>query len=319
MGAVGLKIQNHLSPYENAELAAHAEEHGLASIWVSEFRWEPFVPLAVFAAATERIRVGSAISPVYARSAPVLAMTAANLAQIAPGRVALGLGTSTEEIVEEWHGRARQRPLTAAREYVEAVRQILAGGEVTYAGEVVSFERFVLEPAALAAPDTEIHLAALGERMLAVAGAVADGALLNMTPFEHLPRIREVVDAASVAAGRPAGSVRLGGDLSIAVAEGAERDRLRAAQRRSIEAYAQMGPYARFFAEAGYDPAVIDDAMVDSIALIGDAGYVREGLQRAFDLGLDEAIAVPLWSEDADVAAATRAVVEEIASVGAPA
>ncbi|HEY5334056.1 MAG TPA: LLM class flavin-dependent oxidoreductase, partial [Solirubrobacterales bacterium] len=122
---LGLKLQNELPLRDNVLLARYAEARGLDSVWTSEYRSEAVIPMAAYAAATERVTVGSSIIPLYTRSIPALATTAAGLEALAPGRVVLGLGTSSPVIVERWHGVPRARPLRAMAEHVAALKRLL--------------------------------------------------------------------------------------------------------------------------------------------------------------------------------------------------
>ncbi|HEY5333731.1 MAG TPA: LLM class flavin-dependent oxidoreductase, partial [Solirubrobacterales bacterium] len=314
-------------------------------VWVSEYRWEAIAPLTDFALATERMKIGSAIIPIYSRSATALAMTAANLAQLAPDRLLFGLGTSTDVIIEGWHGRKRERPLQAIREYIEAIRVVLAsvpidgnrileGEAVHFEGEIVTVDGFQLDRRVSGRVD--LYAAALGEKMLQVAGQVADGALLNLTPHGHLPKIRSTVEEAAAEAGRDPGSVALCGDVLVAIAEGEEAAEIREEQRAEIAIYARQGPYSRFFSEAGFPKeaaairaawerrdrdaaaAAVTDEMLDSIVVVGDADHVRERVEHLLGAGYDTLIAVPLSPRGGDPDVAARLLIDVLAGIDTP-
>ncbi|HEY5333735.1 MAG TPA: LLM class flavin-dependent oxidoreductase [Solirubrobacterales bacterium] len=334
MGSFGIKLENHLTLPENVALARRAEEAGLDSVWIGEYRAEAVVPMAAFAMATERLLIGSAAIQLYTRSAPVLAMTVASLAELAPGRIALGLGSSTNVIIERWHGLERRKPLLTMAESITSVREILEGGRVSFAGERVSVDDFRLERGAANGP-IPIYAAALGEKMLALAGRHADGVLLNAYPFDHIPAIRRLVEEASAAAGRPPGAVRLAGDLRIGIADDTEQlQRMRTSQRKAIAYYAKLAPYNRFFAEAGFERqaaaireawavddrpravAAVDDEMLDQIVVVGGRQEVRDRLSQLAVDGLDSSLVFPLWEGD-DPAAATEQILAVVAEVAA--
>lgn len=327
MGSLGIKIQNALPIRDNVLLVQYAEARGLDSVWVSEYRTEPFVAMALYAAATERVDVGSAITQLYTRTAPVIAMSAAALAEIAPGRIILGVGTSTGVIIGQWHGTERAKPLAAAEEYIDAVRTILRGDKVQLDGRVVGVDGFQLDHPVAGAERFPIYAAALGEKMLTIAGKTADGVLINAAPFPHLPVMRAKVDAASVAAGRPAGSVKLAGDIRVGIGTGTRARTFREQQRKAMAYYGKMPPYNRFFAEAGFERqademreawaakdrdrafAAFDDEMLDQIVVIGDEDTVQQRLTEIAAGGLDTVIIYPLW-DDESPAVATQRIIE---------
>lgn len=324
--ALGVKLHAGLPIERGLSLARHAEARGLDSVWVSEYRGEAVTLMALLAAGTERLTIGSSILPIYTRSPPVLAATAASLNALAPGRVILGLGSSTERIIERWHGVPRRRALRAMEDYVSAIRAILSGERAETDGEVYAVRGFQLQDPRLAAPATPIYTAGLGRRGLELAGRVADGALLNAYPVDHLPRIRSRVDAGSVAAGRPPGAVALAGDVQIAVASGARARRLRAAVRGQTAVYATTPQYGRLFAEAGFaaeaeaaraawsrgdrDGAVaaIGAELPAAIATIGSERQVAEHLAAVGAAGLDHALVYPVFEGEPDYATTRRTI-----------
>lgn len=334
MPGVGVKIQNDLGIRECVVLAQYAEARGLSSVWVSEYRCrDALTNLAVFAAATERVELGSSIIPLYTRSPTVLGMSAAALEEIAPGRILLGLGTSSEVIVERWHGGKRERPLRAMAEYVEAIRTVMSGARVELEGEVVTAQGFSLELDFLAAPEGRIFIAALGEKMLKIGGRIGDGILLNHAPVGHVPRIREVVEGAASEAGRAAGACRIASDLRVGIGSAAEVAEMREVQRKQLAFYGNVPPYNRFYAEAGYGAqaaalrdawgekdreravAAVDDPMLDSIVAIGDGDTVRDRVRALWDAGVDEVILFPLWPEGGSPADRTRELIDTAAEL----
>lgn len=335
MGRVGIKLQNGLPISVNVALAQYAENRGLSSVWVSETRArDAFTTMAVYAAATERVVVGSAIVPIYTRSPVTLAMTAASLEEIAPGRIILGLGTSSSAIVEGWHGCRRHRPLLAMDEHVAAIRAILGGERVSIAGQTLHVDGFRLEFPRLAAPTLPLYVAALGSRMLSLAGAIADGVLLNLVPVSHIARFRKTVAGAALATGRSVDSVRLAGDLRVGTAgDPGEIQQIRERQRKYIAHYGNVDVYNRFFTEVGFsgeaeelmkawatgDSAralhAVSDEMLDQMVAIGDPAAVVTRISAYLDAGLDEVILYPCWNREEDAQAATQQAIELAAEI----
>src|SRR6516165_6951587 len=120
------------------ELVQQAEKLGFADAWSYEtLNGDAFTPVAAAAAVTERIRLGTAIVPVFTRPAALIALSAATVQQFSGGRFVLGVGISTPTIVEQWMGVPYELPLTRLRETVAALRQTFTGQKVTTSGKAV--------------------------------------------------------------------------------------------------------------------------------------------------------------------------------------
>jgi alkanesulfonate monooxygenase SsuD/methylene tetrahydromethanopterin reductase-like flavin-dependent oxidoreductase (luciferase family) len=156
------------------ELSAQAEALGYTDLFSSEIgSADAFSPLAALAVQTSRVRLGTALVPVFTRPPALLAMTAASLQSISRGRFVLGIGTSTRHIVERWMGLPFGGPVDRVREYVEALRGILAGDKVTLDGRAIRVDGFRRQAEPVAR--VPIHVGALGPRVCRLAGSVADG------------------------------------------------------------------------------------------------------------------------------------------------
>ncbi|MEP7106182.1 MAG: LLM class flavin-dependent oxidoreductase, partial [Chloroflexota bacterium] len=143
-------------------VAARAEALGYTDCWSYEINvFDAFTPLAAAAAATDGVRLGTAIAPVFFRPPGLLAMQAAAMAELAPGRFVLGVGSSTPVVVQQWMGIPFAAPVKAVRDTVVAVLALLAG-------EKVGGMRLGRPPA----QPVPIWMAALGDRMAAAAHEV---------------------------------------------------------------------------------------------------------------------------------------------------
>ena len=164
------------------DLAARAEDLGYTDVFSSEVgSADAFSPLAALAERTTRVRLGTALVPVFTRPPALLAMTAASLQSLSGGRFVLGVGASTANIVERWMGQEFRDPLTRVREYVHAVRRIVAGDKVSVEGREIRIDGFRRQ--AEPVPPVPIHVGALGPRMCSLAGEIADGVQFAlMTP-----------------------------------------------------------------------------------------------------------------------------------------
>ncbi len=181
------------------DLVALAEREGFTGAWVAEVNGADAITQATaIAAATTSMRVGTAIIPMQTRDPLLMAMTARSLQELSGGRFILGLGTSTEVIVKDWHGRDWGKPLAGTNEYVALLRRLLAGERVTEAGA------FPMRRASLAARpllEVPIYLAALNDGMLRLAARAGDGVILNFVSPRQVKRAVELVRAVRSEAG----------------------------------------------------------------------------------------------------------------------
>ena len=177
---------------EHAALLASLPELGYTDAWSSEVAGnDGFTPLTLASVWAPSLRLGTAIAPVFTRGPALLAMTAAALAEAAPGRFALGIGASSDVIVGRWNGIAFDRPYAHTRDVVRFLRAALSGEKVTEQYETFSVEgfRLGLRPD----PPPRILVAALRERMLRLGAREADGVILNWVSPQDVKRIAAIV------------------------------------------------------------------------------------------------------------------------------
>jgi 5,10-methylenetetrahydromethanopterin reductase len=177
-----LYLQDAHSIRDGMEYVAYAEERGFDAVWQAESRLvrEATVPLAAYAAVTDRIKVGSGVSDCWSRNPARLAATFSTLDDLAPGRVLLGLGAWWDPLAAKV-GITRTHPLTVMREVVTAVRALLANETVTFHGEWVHLTGVELDYVyqERRPKDVPIYIGATGDKMLELAGEIADGVVLN--------------------------------------------------------------------------------------------------------------------------------------------
>jgi F420-dependent oxidoreductase-like protein len=170
---------------DGVELAQEAERLGFDSVWTAEaYGSDALTPLTWVGALTSKIKLGTGILQMPARTPANTAMSAATLDILSGGRVLLGLGLSGPQVVEGWHGQPYGKPLTRTREYVEIVRRILAREEpLDFQGEEYQIPipggtglgkplKLILHPLR---PRVPIYLAAIGPKNIELAGEIADG------------------------------------------------------------------------------------------------------------------------------------------------
>src|SRR4029453_6950678 len=191
MTRIGVAFTGGLTPGDIVECVRLAEDLGYQSAWVAEGHGgDQFAILAACATATSRIRLGTAISSVFVRSAPTIAMAAATVDHLSGGRFVLGLGSSHRVQVEPEHGITFERPIERLRETVDVVRALPRDGTVAHVGAAVTIERFDFWFPPLRR-EMPIYLAALFPPLLQAAGELAQGVLLTWSTLEAGRRARD--------------------------------------------------------------------------------------------------------------------------------
>lgn len=182
MTRLALYLQDAHPLPEAMTYVRYAEERGFEAVWQADSRLvrEASVPMAAFAATTDRIKVGSGVIDCWTRNPARLASLFSTLDDLAPGRIILGIGAWWEPLASKV-GVARTRPLTVMREVVEAVRALLANETVTYQGEYVHLDGVELDYVhqARRPKDVPIYIGATGMKMMELTGEIADGVVLN--------------------------------------------------------------------------------------------------------------------------------------------
>ena len=174
VGLMGLRAPGG-SWDETKELAIMADDLGYSCITTGESWGEAaFTSLAQIAAVTTRIKVGTSIVPVFARSPANLAMTALNMDVMSKGRFFLGLGASGKLVIEDLHGEKFSKPITRIREYVDILRKAMRGERLDHSGEFFEISRFKLRFTPHR-PDLPIYIASLSPPSLRMTGEIADG------------------------------------------------------------------------------------------------------------------------------------------------
>ncbi|MEN3330979.1 MAG: hypothetical protein V7641_344 [Blastocatellia bacterium] len=179
---VALYLQDKHPLRDAIEYVRYAEGRGFEAVWQAESRLvrDAIVPMAAFAATTERIKVGSGVINNWTRNAALIAQTFSTLDDLAPGRILCGLGVWWEPLASKV-GVARRKPLTAMRETVEVVRRLLQMEKVTFKGEFVNVEEIEIDivHGDRSPKDAPIYIGATGMKMMELSGEIADGVLLN--------------------------------------------------------------------------------------------------------------------------------------------
>ena len=321
--------------HEHREVLQRAEQAGYTDLWSLEVDGnDAFSPLALAAGWTERMRLGTAIAGTFTRGPMTLAISAASLAESAPGRFVLGLGASSNTIAEEWNGIPFARPYEPTSDVFRAVRAALAGERVNMHTETTRVTAFRLtRPVPGPVP---IFLAALRGRMLRLAGAEADGVIINWLGPEDVPTVVREVRVGAERAGRDPASVEVVCRIFVCVSDDVEAARQIA--RRYIAAYLTVPVYAAFHRWLGRGEllrpmqeawaagdrrgalAQIPEQVVDSVFVAGDAQTCRARIQAYVDAGVRTPLVyiVPVSTDWAEQGRESMAAVEALVGQEAP-
>ena len=300
---------------EQGALFAELADLGYTDLWSSEANGtDAFTPLALASVHAPTMRLGTAIVPAYTRGPALLAMSVASLAEAAPGRVAFGIGTSSNVIVERWNAIPFEKPFQQTRDMVRFLRASLAGEKVTEDYESFSVKGFKLGRVPGVQP--QILVAALREGMLKLAGRESDGAIINWLSAEDVATVAPIVQAAGDGAAKEVVA-------RIFVCPSTDTDAVRGMARFAIAAYLNVPVYAAFHEWLGrgdrlrgmWDAwqagdrkaatAAIPDDVVDELIVHGSPEACREHIERYHENGVTTS-AVAIMPFGIDVVQAAR-------------
>ena len=310
MGPIGIAFSGGPSPAEIVDCAVLAEDLGYESVWVAEGHGgDQFATLSACAVRTSRVRLGTAITSIYVRSIPTIAMAAASIDDLSSGRFILGIGSSHKVQVEPEHGMPFGKPLTKTRETIEIVRALLRDGSVQYDGETVQIKNFDFwfSPYRREVP---VFVAAVFPKMTALCGEIADGIILTRSTLKTGAAVKPIIAEAATKAGRDPKDVTVTSLLPTSVSE--TRQEAFDAMRPGLAFYCGFFPrYNRLIAEHGFadeaasiadafardglDAAIglVTDAMVDATGVAGTADECRAKIEAYRDSGIDLPIISP--------------------------
>jgi probable F420-dependent oxidoreductase len=282
--------------HSHREKLTRLADLGYTDIWSAESDGaDAFTPLALAAAWEPRLRLGTAIVPAYTRSPACLAQSVASMADAAPGRFAIGIGSSSNVIVERWNGVPFVEPYKKVRDIVRFLHDALGGEKIAKSYDTFEINGFRLGVRPEQKP--AILVAALREGMLRLAGREADGAIINwLSPADVAKVVPVVRDAA-------------GGEDREIVARifccpSENSEAVRGAAKFAIAAYLNVPVYAAFHEWLGrgdelrgmWDAwkagdrkaalAEIPDSLVDELVVHGSPAQCRATIQSYFDHGV---------------------------------
>jgi probable F420-dependent oxidoreductase len=298
---------------DNVAVATTAEQSGNTTGWAAEVSGlDAVTVMAASACATTSLQLNTGIISNFVRSPYLSAMTFISLADLSGGRVAAGFGTSTPAIVEGWHGLPFQKPVAATREYVDLFRRFVAGERVKSAG-IYSIRGASLRASAYPIP---VYLAALNERMLELAGEIADGVILNFVTLSYTERALQAIDRGLAKANRSRTDIHIVANFRTGAGP---FDDIATMLRRELITYFLAPVYQKVFTADGWGEAVTtvaklwaDGDRAGAIAAIPDdfvAAHNIAGagtadclakLQPYHDLGVQQAVLFPVVADGAN-------------------
>ncbi|MCA9563960.1 MAG: LLM class flavin-dependent oxidoreductase [Myxococcales bacterium] len=283
-----------------------ADELGYDSFWVPEgWGYSVFPLLAEMAVKTKNIKLGTGIVNCFSRSPGLIAMEAATLDEISEGRLILGLGTSGKRVIEGFHAREYNRPLTSLRDVILVVRALLAGEDATKAGaKLAEYRPFSLEMTPTR-PHIPIYVAALKEKSIQSIGELADGWIPAFWPYAELNQGRTWIAEGAARVGRDPSEI-VTAPYATVVPLGAE-----VAEQRAKEIIAfyigGMGDYYiellkgfgyveecdriydlyRNKATRSQAADAVPASMIEALTISGDPEHCVQEMRRRRDFGMD--------------------------------
>src|SRR5437660_1679736 len=304
-----------LSSEDQLTIVQEAERLGYDSVWAAEaYGSDTATVLGWLAGQTSKIRLGSGIFQMPARSPAMTAMTAATIDQLSNGRMIVGIGSSGPQVAEGWHGQRFAKQLQRTREYVDVIRIALARERLEYAGETLTLPlpdgpgkalKLTISPVQERIP---VYLAAIGPKNTALAGEIADGWIPTLFSPEHVSELRPLLQEGAARSGKSLDGFDIAPTVNVFVTD--DLAPARDAMRPFIALYVggmgsrEQNFYNQLVSRYGFEAeakriqdlylegkreeamAAIPDRLIDTVSLCGPREHVRERLAVYRDAGV---------------------------------
>jgi len=285
-----------------------AEDNGYTDAWFGDAGApDSLTQIAALGQATNDIRIGIAVTPVYTRSPSVLAATANVIEQVIPGRFVLGIGSSSQTIMGQWNGISLDKPLTRVKETAQLVKQMIKGEKTDFQGVTQSSRGY--RQMSLENPPP-VYIGCLRQNMIEMAAEVGDGVIFNLWPKGALPKMMEAVKRGAQRANKDWQDVEVVNRAMVLCTD--DKEYGRKLFRAAFAPYYATPVYNKFLAWAGYEDAAatisegwaeknrdktssaLTDDLIHEIAIIGTEDEIRERIQEDADGGVHTHIIAPL-------------------------
>jgi probable F420-dependent oxidoreductase len=285
-----------------------AEDNGYTDAWFGDAGApDSLTQIAALGQATNDIRIGIAVTPVYTRSPSVLAATANVIEQVIPGRFVLGIGSSSQTIMGQWNGISLDKPLTRVKETAQLVKQMIKGEKTDFQGVTQSSRGY--RQMSLENPPP-VYIGCLRQNMIEMAAEVGDGVIFNLWPKGALPKMMEAVKRGAQRANKDWQDVEVVNRAMVLCTD--DKEYGRKLFRAAFAPYYATPVYNKFLAWAGYEDAAatisegwaeknrdktssaLTDDLIHEIAIIGTEDEIRERIQEDTDGGVHTHIIAPL-------------------------
>jgi alkanesulfonate monooxygenase SsuD/methylene tetrahydromethanopterin reductase-like flavin-dependent oxidoreductase (luciferase family) len=270
--------------------------HNPDSIWIPEtWGMDCCSIMATISQITKKPKIGSSILNIYSRSPALAAMSAATIDVLSNGRMILGLGTSSQAIVEDWHGTKFEHPVGRMREYVEIIRLILSGKKCNYEGNFFHLKNFNLL-ISTSQKKIPIYVAAINEKMVDLTWEIADGTIFYLRPLDELGKTISKMQSKR--------KIDVACQIITSVSDDATKAITRA--KKTIAFYISVGKiYREFLTRNGFEKESnaiyeeykkyglkdnyihVSDTMVNELAICGTPDDARKQLVRFANAGID--------------------------------
>ncbi len=293
---IGFSFGSLLSVNEVLECSKILSNYNPDSIWIPEtWGMECSSMLSTVAHIAKKPKIGSSIINIYSRTPALVAMNAVTVDTLSNGRLVLGLGSSSQSIVEQWHGMEFTQPLQRMQEYVEIIRQIVAGKKINYTGKFFHLKNFslLIKPIRSEIP---IYLAAINQKMVELTWKIGDGVIFYLRPMAEMQE--------TIVKMQNKRKIDVACQVITCISEDLEKAITRA--KKTISFYVSVGKtYREFLAKNGYEKetnAIFDEyvrsgladnyrfvseSMLNSLALCGTPKELPRKIEQFIKTGVD--------------------------------
>jgi alkanesulfonate monooxygenase SsuD/methylene tetrahydromethanopterin reductase-like flavin-dependent oxidoreductase (luciferase family) len=293
---IACSLGSLLSVNEVLECSEIVSKTNVDSIWIPEtWGMENFSMLGAVSNKTISQKIGSSIINIYSRTPSTIAMGAATTDILSNGRLVLGLGTSSEPIIEDFHGEKFENPIQRMKEYVEIIRLALSKKQISYAGKIFNLNNFTLliEPKRQSIP---IYLAAINQKMVNLAWEIGDGVIFYLRPLDEMKETISKMQSKR--------EIDVACQIITCISDDSEKAIQRA--KKTLAFYVSVGKiYREFLSKNGFknetneifeefkksgfksNHELVTDSMLNSLCIAGSPDEARSQLNEFRDAGVD--------------------------------